>query len=353
MTPPQRGRRSQPDTFLLDRLRKRRRKRARNRRKRFGRLVSGALIGAALFLVVSSFTGAAVWMNSCNLDSLNPVDVGENSFVFAADGSLLGSIPAEQNRQPVGLDQISAWAPKATIAIEDRRFYEHGALDWLGIVRALYADIQAGRVVQGGSTITQQLVRNLYIKKKSQTLGRKATEACLAIKLAREKSKAWILNAYVNQVYYGNHAYGIEAAAQTYYSKPSRKLSLTEAAMLAGLPQAPSVFDPFHRPAQAIARRDEVLRAMLASRDITSSQYANATAQRNLRLKAGRLYTRIREPYFFSYVRDELQRQYGSNTVRSGGLRVYTTFDPRLQRFRLSPIKGQLPDSSGPRAAIV
>ncbi len=353
MTPPQRGRRSQSDTFLLDRLRKRRRQRVRNRRKRFGRLVSGALIGTALFLVVSSFTGAAVWMNSCSLDSLKPVDVGENSFVFAADGSLLGSIPAEQNRQPVGLDQISKWAPAATIAIEDRRFYKHGALDWLGIVRALYADIQAGRVVQGGSTITQQLVRNLYITEKSQTLGRKATEACLAIKLAREKSKTWILNAYMNQVYYGNHAYGIEAAAQTYFSKPARKLSLTESALLAGLPQAPSVFDPFQRPGQAIARRDEVLRAMLANGNITSSRYADAVAQRKLHLKAGRLYTRIREPYFFSYVREELQRQYGANTVRSGGLKVYTTIDPRLQRLALDAIKRTLPDSSDPAAAIV
>jgi len=325
----------------------------KDRRKRFGRLVSGVLIGTVLFLVVSSFTGAAVWMNSCDLDTLNPVEVGQNSFIFAADGSLLGSIPAERNRQPVGLEQISPWAPKATIAIEDRRFYKHGALDWFGIVRALYADIQAGKVVQGGSTITQQLVRNLYIKEKSQTLGRKATEACLAIKLAREKSKTWILNAYMNQVYYGNHAYGIEAAAQTYFSKPARKLTLNQSALLAGLPQAPSVFDPFQRPAQAIARRDEVLRAMLGNGDITSSQYANAVAQRNLHLKAGRLYTRIREPYFFSYVREELQRQYGANTVRSGGLKVYTTIDRRLQRLALDAIKRTLPYASDPAAAIV
>jgi penicillin-binding protein 1A len=353
MTPPRRGQRPQQDAFLLDRLRKRRRQRVKNRRKRVGKLVSGVLIGTVLFLVVSSFTGAAVWMNSCDLDSLKPVEVGQNSFVFAADGSLLGSIPAERNRQPVALDQISNWAPAATIAIEDRRFYKHGALDWLGIVRALYADIQAGKVVQGGSTITQQLVRNLYITKKSQTLGRKATEACLAIKLAREKSKTWILNAYMNQVYYGNHAYGIEAAAQTYFSRPARKLTLNQAALLAGLPQAPSLFDPFQRPAQAIARRDEVLRAMLANGNITSSQYANAVAKRNLRLKAGRLYTRIREPYFFSYVREELQRQYGANTVRSGGLKVYTTIDPRLQRFALDAIKRTLPYSSDPAAAIV
>jgi penicillin-binding protein 1A len=353
MTPPARRGRSQSDAFLLDRLRKRRRKRVKNRRKRLGKLVSGVFIGTVLFLVVSSFTGAAVWMNSCDLDTLNPVEVGQNSFIYAADGSLLGSIPAERNRQPVRLDQMSAWAPKATIAIEDRRFYKHGALDWFGIVRALYADIQAGRVVQGGSTITQQLVRNLYIKEKSQTLGRKATEACLAIKLAREKSKTWILNAYMNQVYYGNHAYGIEAAAQTYFSRPARKLTVNQSALLAGLPQAPSVFDPFQRPAQAIARRDEVLRAMLGNVDITSSQYANAVAKRNLHLKAGRLYTRIREPYFFSYVREELQRQYGANTVRSGGLKVYTTIDRRLQRFALDAIKRTLPYSSDPAAAIV
>ena len=354
MTPPPRGRRPQSsDAFLLERLRKRRRDRVRNRRKRLGKVMTGVLIGTALFLVISSFTGAAVFLNSCDLNSLKPVEVGQNSFVFAADGSLLGSIPAERNRQPVSLDQISKWVPAATIAIEDRRFYKHGGLDYFGIVRALYADIRAGKVVQGGSTITQQLVRNLYISNKSQTLGRKTTEACLAIKLARKKSKQWILAAYMNQVYYGNHAYGIEAAAQTYFSRPARRLTLNQAALLAGLPQAPSRFDPFQRPAEAIARRDDVLRALLNNDDITSSQYANSVAKRNLHLKAGRLYTRIREPYFFSYVREALQKQYGANTVRSGGLKVYTTIDPRLQRFALDAIKRTLPYSSDPAAAIV
>jgi penicillin-binding protein 1A len=361
MSPPQRGRRQPADPVLLQRLRKRRRDRIRNRRRRAGRLALGIVLGGLIFLAVASFTGAAVFMSSCDLDSLKPVEVGENSFVYAADGSLLGSIPAERNRQPVALSQISPWVPKATVAIEDRRFFRHGALDWLGIVRALYADVKAGKVVQGGSTITQQLVRNLYIKKKSQTLGRKATEACLAIKLARQKEsqygsrggKWWILTAYMNQVYYGNHAYGIEAAAQTYFSEPARKLTLSQSALLAGLPQAPSDFDPFHSPAEAIARRDEVLRAMLNNHDITSTQYANAIASRNLHLKAGRLYTRIREPYFFSYVRDQLVNQYGVNTVRSGGLRVYTTIDPRLQRFALEAIRRTLPDPTDPAAAIV
>jgi penicillin-binding protein 1A len=248
---------------------------------------------------------------------------------------------------------MSKWVPRATVAIEDRRFWSHGALDYAGIVRALLANVRAGEVVQGGSTITQQLARNLYIKKPSQTFGRKATEACLAIKLAREKPKRWILNAYINQVFYGNRAYGIEAAAQTYFSKRAKHLLLPEAALLAGLPQAPSLFDPFHRPQQAIARRDEVLRAMLGNGYITATQYANAIADRRLHLKAGQLYTRIREPYFFSYVREELQKKYGSNTVRTGGLRVYTTIDPRLQRLALAAIKSTLPYSSDPAAAIV
>jgi len=352
MTPPPRGRRREPDPLLAT-IRRRRRDRVRKHRKRVAHFVAGTAIGLLLILVVSGFTGAAVWMSSCDLNSLRPVDVGQNSFVYAADGSLLGSIPAEKNRQPVDLRDMSKWVARATVAIEDRRFWSHGALDYAGIARALFADVRAGHVVQGGSTITQQLARNLYIKKPSQTFGRKATEACLAIKLAREKSKRWILNSYVNQVFYGNRAYGIEAAAQTYFSKTAKHLTLAQAALLAGLPQAPSLFDPFHRPQQAIARRDEVLRAMLANGYITATQFADTSADRHLHLKAGRLYTRIREPYFFSYVRDELQRQYGSNTVRSGGLRVYTTIDPRLQRLALAAIKSTLPYTSDPSAAVV
>src|SRR5437667_290781 len=328
-------------------------RRVRKHRRRVAHSVAGTALAVLLVLVVTGFTGAAVWMSSCKLNDLKPVDVGQNSFVYAADGSLLGSIPAEKNRQPVDLTDMSKWVSRATVAIEDRRFWSHGALDYAGIVRALLANVRAGHVVQGGSTITQQLARNLYIKKPSQTFGRKATEACLAIKLAREKSKHWILNAYINQVFYGNRAYGIEAAAQTYFSKRAKHLTLSQAALLAGLPQAPSLFDPFHRPQDAIARRDEVLRAMLSNHYITATQYADAVADRNLHLKAGQLYSRIREPYFFSYVRDELQKQYGPNTVRTGGLRVYTTIDPRLQRLALAAIRNTLPDASDPAAAIV
>jgi penicillin-binding protein 1A len=354
MTPPPRGRgRGREPDQLLAAIRRKRRERVRRHRKRVAHFVAGTALAILLTLVVSGFTGAAVWMSSCSLKDLKPVNNGANSFVYAADGSLLGSIPAEKNRQPVDLTDMSKWVARATVAIEDRRFWQHGALDYPGIVRALLANVHAGHVVQGGSTITQQLARNLYIKKPSQTFGRKATEACLAIKLAREKSKRWILNAYINQVFYGNRAYGIEAAAQTYFSKRAKHLTLPQAALLAGLPQAPTLFDPFHRPQDAIARRDEVLRAMLANGYITSTQYADAIADRHLHLKAGNIYTRIREPYFFSFVRDALQKQYGSNTVRTGGLRVYTTIDPRLQRLALQAIKRTLPYTTDPAAAIV
>src|SRR5438874_2533155 len=300
MTPPPRGRRGREPDPVLAAIRRKRRERTRRHRKRFGHLVAGGALAVLLVLVVTGFTGAAVWMSSCKLNDLKPVDVGQNSFVYAADGSLLGSIPAEKNRQPVDLTDMSKWVPRATVAIEDRRFWQHGALDYAGIARAVFANVRAGHVVQGGSTITQQLARNLYIRKPSQTFGRKATEACLAIKLAREKSKTWILQAYVNQVFYGNRAYGIEAAAQTYFSKQASRLTLPQAALLAGLPQAPSLFDPFHRPQDAIQRRDEVLQAMLSTGSITSTQYANAVAKRQLHLKPGRLDARIRQPYCFS-----------------------------------------------------
>ena len=202
---------------------------------------------------------------------------------------------------------------KATVAIEDHRFYEHGGVDYEGIARAAWKDLRAGQVVQGGSTITQQLVRNLYISKE-RTLKRKLKEACLAIKLSRARSKDWILGQYMNQVYYGNHAYGIEAAAQTYFSKHARDLTLVAggaarrpAAGAVGLrPAAPARRGP-------IARRDEVLaRDARLRRHHARRSTSTRSQQANLQLKPGRLYTRIREPYFFSYVRDQLIDEYGA-----------------------------------------
>ena len=355
MTPPSRGgrpRRAADEDLVLSRRRKRRRNDRKHTRRRA--VIFGLLAAVALVLAVggTAVTGVASFGSSCDLESLQPVAIGENSFMYAADGSTLGVIPAERNRQPVTMKQISPWLPKATVAIEDRRFYEHGGIDPSGIARAVWADVRAGKVVQGGSTIPQQLVRNLYPVSRERTLERKLKEACLAIKLNRAWPKERILVTYMNQVYYGNLAYGIEAAAQTYFSKPAKALNLPEAALLAGMPQAPSDYDPFNRDELATQRRNQVLRAMLETGDISRGQYDWAL-RRGLGLKPGKLYTTIREPYFFSYVRDQLIAEYGSNTVRSGGLKVYTTIHPRFQRLARRAITETLYERSDPAAAII
>jgi penicillin-binding protein 1A len=341
--------------MLVRRHRRRvRRERVRHRRRRTGAVFAVlAILAIAVGASIAGGIGAGVaFSKSCNLSQLHPVTIGQNSFVYAADGLRLGSIPAEKNREPVSLSRTSPWVQKGTIAIEDKRFYQHGGVDYLGIARAFWRDVSAGKVVQGGSTITQQLVRNLYVGQE-RTFQRKIKEACLAIKLSRRWSKDRILQTYLNTVYYGNHAYGIEAASETYFSKPAKELNLRQAALLAGLPQAPSIDDPFHNPQAALARRNEVLSAMLDDKAITPAEYRWAVGTKSLKLRPGSLYTRIREPYFFSYVIDQLEDVYGANTVREGGLKVYTTIDPKLQRAANASIRHVLDAHGDPAAAIV
>jgi penicillin-binding protein 1A len=350
MSPPG-GRRTAIDPDLLL-GRGRRHRRARRRKRRRAVLVVLAVV-AALLAVAGVGGGAAVFAygSSCDLDSLRALKIGENTFVYAADGSLLGAIPAEKNRESVGPEEMSIWIRKATIAVEDRRFFEHGGIDIEGIARAAVTDLKAGRIVEGGSTITQQLVRNLYISNE-RTVQRKLKEACLATKLDRAWTKHRILTTYLNQVYYGNQAYGIEAAAQTYFSKPALKLTIAEAALLAGLTQAPSIFNPFTNPKGALARRAAVLEAMWETRVISRKRFV-ASRKSDLGLRPGRLYREIREPYFFGYVRDELIREYGAAQVRSGGMRVYTTIRPRYQRLAEEAIRDTLTEPSDPAAALI
>ena len=348
--PPPRGSDDGLDSLL--RRGRRRRSRIKGRHRRRTTVIFVVLVVILAAAIASGVGAVAKFQSDCSLQELKAVEIGQNSFVYAANGSLLGSIPAERNRTPVPLAKVSPWMAKATVAIEDHRFYEHGGVDYEGIARAAWKDLRAGHVVQGGSTITQQLVRNLYISKE-RTFKRKIKEACLAIRLSRARSKDWILSQYMNQVYYGNHAYGIEAAAQTYFSRHAKTLTLAQSALLAGLPQAPSIYDPLHRPGAARARRDEVLSAMLTYGDITQVQYDQAVDQQNLLLRPGRLYTQIREPYFFSYVRDQLIAEYGANTVRSGGLRVDTTINPSLQVAARKAIRDTLYLRTDPAAAVV
>jgi penicillin-binding protein 1A len=292
---------------------------------------------AAIVLVAGGV--AAAWAlqtyNSAPpLDSLKPVKKGRSSAIYAADGTLIGFIRSENIRQPVKWKSLPKVLKDATVAIEDKNFYEHGALDYEGIARALWKDIQAGAPVQGASTITQQLVRNLYIANPQNTLERKLKEAKLAVEFDDKHSKKWILKEYLNTAPYGTvegqTAVGAEAAAHTYFNKPAKELNLTEAALLAGLPQAPSEYNPFLDPKAALKRRNEVLAAMADEGYITEEEFREVS-DRGLGTDPGKKYQAIKDPFLFNLVQNELIERYGINTVRNGGLKAYTTIDPDLQ----------------------
>ena len=321
---------------MTQRARRRLRRRARGSPGRKILLAFG-VIGAVVAIGVAAAAAWVlnVWDSAPSLADLKPITKGTISRVYAADGSLLGVIHSDNIRQPVPGDQIPRELKAATVAIEDKNFYEHGAIDPAAIVRAAVADIGAGgKPVQGGSTITQQLVRNLYIAHPQDTLRRKIIEAHLASDLEGEHSKNWILDKYLNTAPYGTNegatAIGVEAAAEEYFSKNARDLTLPETALVAGLPQAPSEYNPFLNPRAALARRNEVLQTMEQQGDISRREYHSAISQ-GLGLNPGHKYNTIHQPYVFDLVKQELIDRYGANTVENGGLKVYTTIQPRLQ----------------------
>jgi penicillin-binding protein 1A len=290
----------------------------------FGIIVTVLAIGV---LSVAGYV-IAVAATGPDLSELKAQDKGKTSVVFAADGSRLGYVKSDEIRTPVSWDEMPINVRRAAIAIEDERFYEHEGVDYGAIVRAGIRNIETGSTVQGGSTITQQLVRALYIDDPQQTYSRKIREAKLASELEEEHSKQWILQSYLNDVPFGTvggrTSIGIEAAAETFFDKHARELNLAESATLAGLPQAPSQYNPFRNGDAALSRRNDVLRRMLENRFITRSE-AREAIQSPLAVKPGRRYTDRREPYFFDYVQEKLIEEYGVGVVRRGGLKVHTT----------------------------
>jgi penicillin-binding protein 1A len=314
----------------------------RRRRQSRGRLwpkIAAPIAVIAALLVVAGIVGGAWALNIYNsappLSSLKPVQKGRSSAIYAADGSLIGFIRSNNIRQPVPGRLLPETLKEATVAIEDKNFYSHGALDPAGIVRAAWKDALAGgKPVQGASTITQQLVRNLYIQNPEETLERKIKEAHLAEELFEAHTREWILTTYLNTAPYGTvegqTAVGAEAASQTYFGKPVKELGLTEAALIAGLPQAPSEYNPFLDPKAALKRRNEVLGAMAEQGYISQSEYLDARTE-GLGLNPGDKYRVIHDPFLFDLVQHELIEKYGLNTVRNGGLKAYTTIDPGLQ----------------------
>jgi penicillin-binding protein 1A len=331
-------------------------------RHRLRRALAWSAASLVLLLAVATGVGAAVvalflhqpsLFVGCDLGGQRARSLGQNSFLYARDGARLGGVPSSWNRRPVPLARMGRWLPAATVAIEDRRFWERrSALDYQAILRAAVADVRAHRAIQGGSTIEQQLARARYLRHPQPVLSRKFTEACLAIELSRRVPKRLILESYLNGAFYGSHAYGVEAAARTYFSRPTARLSLVQAAMIAGLPQAPSVFDPVRARAATKRRRDEVLAALRDAGQISAARYASA-ARRPLRLLPGRMYRTIRYPAFFEAARKELVRRYGRRRSRRGGLQARTTLDLRLQRLAESALGDWLRAPTDPAGALV
>lgn len=290
--------------------------------------VIGIGVGAAAFWVLDVAASAP------SIDTLEPADSGANSKIYDAGGNSLGYVQSDVLREPVKLRAIPEILQQATIAIEDENFYEHDGVDFSAIVRAAVENVEAGEVKQGASTITQQLVRNLYIDDPEDTIERKIIEAEMAREYEDEYTKDEILNAYLNTASYGTNAsrtaVGVEAASQVFFNKPVSDLGLREAAMLAGLPQAPTDYNPFLNEEGAIERRNQVLDAM-ANEGYITEQQAASVKQEGPGLERGYRYEQRDEQYFFDFVQEELIDRYGLKTVRQGGLKVYTTLDPELQ----------------------
>ncbi|HUZ14567.1 MAG TPA: transglycosylase domain-containing protein [Gaiellaceae bacterium] len=359
---PNRRQRSRRDLGLEQLLATRHARERRLRRRRRSVLSIFALLFAVIAVTAAlgaALAGPAILSSFCSLKDLRPLSLGSNSFLYTDNGRLLGVVPSATNRQPLPLSKMSPWLPEATVAIEDARFWQHAALDYQGIIRAFYDDVTSGQIVQGGSTLTQQLVRNLYIGNPQKTFSRKIKEACLSDKLFTrmqdrygENARKQILAAYLNEVFYGRHAYGVEAASETYFSRSASQLDLSQAALIAGLPQAPTTYDPLVNPHFARARRNEVLQAMLKNGYITHTEFQTAR-KKPLGIKPGNLYTRLQQPNFFGWATQQLAVRYGQRQVERGGLRVRTTLDPRLQALALHAAASVLHTSTDPATAIV
>ncbi|MEA2423801.1 MAG: penicillin-binding protein, partial [Thermoleophilaceae bacterium] len=317
------------------------------------------VVGVPLGIAIvggGTFVGYVLYLSwqTPSIDDLKPRPETQNSVVYAATGERLGFIPAATLRQEVPSSSVPAFMKQAIVAVEDRRFYKHKGIDYPGILRAAAKDVTSQAVVQGGSTITMQLVRRLYLTR-DRTFKRKIEEATLAREMEKRRSKDWILTSYLNDVSFGTvggqEAVGVQAAARVFFGKPAKALNLTQSVLLAGLPQEPTLYSPVRHPEAAKARRSQVLRAMVHA-GMISQPVADRIDRRGLGLHLSHYYTHRRERHFFDYVERELRGRLGAATVRRGGLRVHTTLDMRLQRVARAAIRHRLDRRGDPAAAI-
>jgi len=326
------------------------------RRRRIRKLRLLALIGVLGIVAATSFSYGVVLAVGQQLNGLDPFRhqrVQVDGYVYAADGhTILAVLRGSQSRVLVPSSAISPWIKQAIVATEDRRFYQHRGVDIRGMGRALWHDLRGG-AVQGGSTITQQFVKNA-LTGDQRSVTRKLKEAALAWQLEQKWTKDQILTAYLNTIYFGNGAYGIERAARTYFGHGAAKLTLPEAALLAGIPEDPSLYDPVAHPQTAHARRTVVLELMLAQHVITAAEFRsaeNASMPRPQDVHLSGVQGQV--PYFGEYVKEQLIDRFGASKVFGSGFRVYTTINLRLQQIARDAVQKVLPSPSGPQAALV
>ena len=285
-------------------------------------LVTGLGVAASAFWVLTILPGSLP-----SVSQLERFDASEGTKVYDDNDELITEFHVER-RIFVPLDQIPKALRDAIIATEDARFYSHYGVDPMGIARAVYQNFRRGRIVEGGSTITQQLAKVLFLTP-DKSLERKLKEAVMALELERRYSKDRIIEMYLNQIYFGHGAFGVEAAARTFFGKPVTELSLAEATLLAGLPKAPSTYSPFEHPEAAKRRRATVLARMVDVGTLPAPQ-AKKVADTALGLIPPER-RRTTGQYYLEYVQQQLEAQYGADLVFKGGLQVYTTLSPVMQ----------------------
>ncbi len=287
-------------------------------------------IDVIIIIVILSVFGSVgyAFFSLPETNQLENLKLIEATQVFDIHNKLIGKL-FEENRIVITINNVAPNVINAIVANEDVRFYQHYGIDFIGIARAMVVNIRRGEISEGGSTITQQLAKNLFLTQE-RTIIRKIKEILLALKIERKFSKEEILQAYLNQVYFGEGAYGIEAASQLYFGKHANELSLAESALLAGLPRGPNIYSPYIDLQAALKRRAVVLSGMQNAGFINSEQEKTANAEPIV--LAGKRRRAVQASYFLDYIAKELVGRYGANRVYKGGLKIYTTLDLSIQK---------------------
>lgn len=299
-------------------------------------LLIGAIVvaGASLGVLIAG-------VSSITTTDTNNIRPDASTQFFDVNGDLIGTSESEQNRIPVSIKQVSPRVEQAFLAAEDIRFYDHSGVDFRGILRAAWANITNQGISEGGSTITQQLAKNVFLSQ-DRNFRRKIQEVILAIKLERQYSKKEIMEMYLNQIYFGQGSYGIEAAALTYFSKHANEINLAESAMLAGLPKSPNYYSPMKNPKVAKERQEIVLSQMLKYGFITKSEYEQAKNTKIVIKSSDIASSSSRASYFLDYVSQTIAQKFGEDALYKKGLKVYTTLDIKQQVAAENTIK-QMP----------